>query len=70
MSSFKDVTGQRFGLLIAIRPTGKLEPSNGAHFWECKCDCGGTHLANVNHLLMGRIKSCGCLKRRKKNERN
>lgn len=60
----KDLTGQRFGRLVAIERTERHEPSNGCYFWRCICDCGRTHYANTNNLTMGAVKSCGCLKER------
>lgn len=53
----KDITGQKFGKLTAIKRVSKIgEPVK----WECKCDCGNTCIVNKNNL--GRsTKSCGCL---------
>jgi hypothetical protein len=58
-----DLTGQRFGKLVAIRKTD--ERINGSIVWECKCDCGNTHLASVNQLRTGHVKSCGCARWKK-----
>src|SRR5690348_6431533 len=59
MSQRKDLLGQRFGALVVERwePGAKRD---GA--WRCRCDCGGSHLATSNHLLAGRVLSCGCLR--------
>ena len=35
----KDVTGQRFGRLVALYPTGELDPKRSP-IWHVKCDCG------------------------------
>ena len=35
---FKDLKGQKFGHLVAIKPVGKTK--HGNLVWECKCDCG------------------------------
>ena len=53
-----DLTGQRFGQLIAVRPTSKRQ--KGCIVWECKCDCGKTTFANTNNLRSGNSTSCGC----------
>ena len=53
-----DLTGQRFGKLIAIKPTD--ERRNGSVMWECKCDCGNTTYVRANELRACRITSCGC----------
>lgn len=56
----KDLTGQKFGKLTAIKRLDKKH-IDGSYFWECKCDCGKTIEAVSNHLLRGDVKSCGCL---------
>lgn len=53
MSAFIDVSGQRFGKLIAVKVVGKKPV-----LWECKCDCGKTHIASRNALY--KLRSCGC----------
>lgn len=54
-----DVTGMRFGRLVAIRPTGKMR---GRTAWECICDCGNTISVTTGDLRSGNTKSCGCLR--------
>lgn len=55
----KDITGQRFGKLTAVRPTGEI--LNGSAVWLCRCDCGGEVNAPLHQLSAGYRKSCGCL---------
>jgi hypothetical protein len=55
MPALIDITGQRFGRLIAIRYLG-------ASFWLCQCDCGGSNKINAGNLRNSHIQSCGCLK--------
>jgi len=57
----KDLTGQRFGKLVAIKPTD--ERKNGYVVWECKCDCGSTTYVPTSLLTSGNTSSCGCLKK-------
>nr|DAQ66025.1 MAG TPA: hypothetical protein [Caudoviricetes sp.] len=57
----KELTGKRFGRLIALRVVGSKEHSG--NLWECVCDCGKTHKAYATKLIHGRVKSCGCLQR-------
>ena len=58
----KDLTGLRYGKLIAIKTTGKT--ANGAYIWLCKCDCGNETTVSAAHLLRKRpTRSCGCLKK-------
>lgn len=55
-----DITGKRFGKLVAIKPTEQRN-KNGGILWECKCDCGRTHYATPGNLNYGKLLSCGCL---------
>jgi len=57
----KDITGQRFGKLVAVRPTGEKRMNN--FVWECLCDCGNTTFVRISDLTTGNTKSCGCLYR-------
>lgn len=54
----KDLTGQRFGRLVAIEAVGR---KNRSVLWRCKCDCGNVKDVSAKHLTEGSIKSCGCL---------
>ncbi len=56
----RDITGQRFGRLTAIRPT-KARGSRGSIVWLCRCDCGREIRAELGQLTAGYRKSCGCL---------
>lgn len=57
----KDLTGQRFGRLIAVRPTEQRRSSSVV--WECICDCGNTAFTASADLCNGKTKSCGCIKK-------
>jgi len=61
MSTAKNLTGQRFGRLVAIEPTNERRCT--FIVWRCSCDCGREHLVTTNALQQGTIRSCGCLKR-------
>ena len=63
--SANDITGLRFGKLVAVRPTEKRN-SNRSVIWECRCDCGRTIYASEIDLQRGNIKSCGCAKRKER----
>jgi hypothetical protein len=54
-----DITGQRFGRLVAIRPVGKTKARTIA--WLCKCDCGKEITSNGADIRKGNVLSCGCL---------
>ena len=55
-----DITGQRFGRLVAIRDIGK--DKHRMRVWECMCDCGTITTARAYDLMHGDKKSCGCYK--------
>lgn len=55
----KDLTGQRFGKLVAIKTIGKRKGS-GSYIWECLCDCGNKTYRTLLELRRSKIVSCGC----------
>lgn len=60
MAKPKDITGQRFGRLVAVERTDR---KNGtAYYWKCLCDCGNYTEVPINSLTSGNIISCGCAK--------
>ena len=65
MSKALDLTGIRFGRLVASEYIGTYRTTNGksVRMWKCICDCGNTISASTNNLRIGNTKSCGCLKR-------
>ena len=61
-----DLTGQRFGKLVALFP---IYSENGGHtLWHCKCDCGNECDIDMGNLRQGFSQSCGCT--HSKNEEN
>ena len=60
MSKVIDLTGQRFGRLLAIEKVGTA--NSGHALWLCLCDCGNYHTTTSNQLQSG-TSSCGCLQR-------
>ena len=58
--SFKDLTGHRFGRLIAKSPIKKVGSNRRAYSWLCVCDCGSEAIVDTGHLSSGHTKSCGC----------
>lgn len=63
MSKLKDISGQRFGRLKAIKPAGK---QGKRRLYECVCDCGTVKKVQMGALTSGNTKSCGCLPRGRK----
>lgn len=62
MPKAKDLTGQKFGHLTAIRPT-KYRNSSGMVMWECSCDCGSHKLVSTYQLTSGGTISCGHIRK-------
>ena len=57
MSWYKDISGLRFGRLVAVKPVGF--DKHGTKTWLCECDCGTTPTIRGSHLRKGQ-QSCGC----------
>jgi hypothetical protein len=57
---YKDITGQRFGRLVAIQPLKRS--TDHEKVWLCRCDCGQSHITRGTRLRSGFTQSCGCLK--------
>lgn len=55
--NFKDLTGQRFGMLTALRP---LHSTGKTWVWEFQCDCGVVTQKVGKSVSRGAASSCGC----------
>ena len=60
----RDLAGATFGRLTVI---GRAEPRR---FWLCKCACGTLKNIRHDHLVDGRVRSCGCLGRESTGQRS
>src|SRR4030065_1433026 len=60
-----DVTGQRYGRLIALRPNGnKKFPSGQVRtMWSFRCDCGKEIDRTLFDVRRADTKSCGCARK-------
>lgn len=61
MTPRKDISGQQFGTLIAVKPTEQRV--NHKVVWECLCSCGRDNCpkivyAQCGNLISGNSKSC------------
>ncbi len=57
-----DIVGQKFGRLTATEYDGYYDLTGSGrkkHWYSCECECGNRYLARRDHLLEGRVKSCG-----------
>ena len=57
-----DLSNQRFGMLVAQYFSGRREKDK-RNLWHCKCDCGNECDIDVNSLISGHTRSCGCFHR-------
>ena len=60
--AYVDITGQRFGRLVALYPSRRYDES-GSVVWHCQCDCGNEVDVPYNSLMYANQKSCGCQKK-------
>lgn len=56
LSKAIDITGKRFGHLVALYSTG--EKTHSGFKWVCKCDCGENDVYTVYDLRLGKITEC------------
>lgn len=61
MPAFIDITGQRFGRLVAVRTDGYYRKQIK---WLFQCDCGG-QISRISYdVRSGGVASCGCARAR------
>ena len=60
MKARDDLTGRRFGRLVALELSAASQKGNPV--WICRCDCGNKKAVRAGNLKAGRTKSCGCLR--------
>jgi len=56
--NFKDLVGEKFGLLTVESMSGKKTKTRGI-VWRCKCDCGAVKEVATNGLTSGNYLCCG-----------
>ncbi len=49
MSSIEDISGHRFGALVAVETVGAKD---GQRLWRCECDCGGSIVAKTADITL------------------
>lgn len=57
---YVDITGWRFGRLVAVSPAEV--DSRGRRRWLCKCDCGNKTIRSGTYLRSApsKLQTCGC----------
>ena len=67
----RDITGQRFGNLTAVRFDHRDERTvGGQHFWMFRCDCGNDVILRKNSVTSSNTTCCSECSRRQKSRRN
>ena len=56
-----DITGERYGRLVALGPISKTP--EGKMVWQFRCDCGNLHSATLRNVRSGSTVSCGCYRK-------
>lgn len=59
MPALVDLTGQRFGRLVALKRVANIGFNAG---WLVQCDCGNALHVDSSKLRTGHTRSCGCLR--------
>lgn len=63
-SQMIDITGQRFGKLVALEPDfnypneHNIKNSGNVIYWKCQCDCGNICSIYGSDLRQGKVNSC------------
>lgn len=58
MPGFISLAGQQFGRLRVVALVS-MSPTR----WLCRCECGNERVVRRGDLVMGKSRSCGCLRR-------
>ena len=61
MSKLINISGQRFGRLVAIEYVGSTKSHNA--LWLCQCDCGNMIVTRSVTLRKKQTTSCGCYRK-------
>jgi hypothetical protein len=59
-----DLTGIRYGRLVAVNVLVEMRKGRRKLFWLCQCDCGNTPTIPQDALVFAGTISCGCAKKR------
>lgn len=66
----RKLIGKIFGLLTVIDVLSKNNKGKKQGYAICRCECGRTYSTLISRLKNGGCKSCGCLMKREKREKN
>ena len=63
MKKTKSLVGRKYGKLLVLAETNKLEARYKV--WECRCECGEITFVNTKKLKRGKITNCSCIPKNK-----
>jgi hypothetical protein len=64
----KDIVGNKYGMLTIVEMLYRFKGKNT--YCRCLCDCGNETIAHCGNIKRGLSKSCGCLERDSRYNRN
>jgi hypothetical protein len=68
MSSLRNLEGLTINFMTIVK-RALHNDSRGGACWHCHCKCGVEKIVRGEHLVSGRVKSCGCLKNAERRQR-
>lgn len=60
-----DLAGQKFGMLDVL---DRFPTEDGKVWWRCECECGSMCRVQSFDLISGKVRSCGCYRRKRQRE--
>ena len=57
-----DLTGRKFGRLVALDYESRNHGKHKRNYWRCQCQCGKHVKTMACNLLNGNTTSCGCIR--------
>jgi hypothetical protein len=66
MGAFIDLTNEQYGMLTVLERAANT--SSGRTAWLCQCECGQKKIIRSNDLRSGKVVSCGCYGKQKRQE--
>ncbi len=54
------LVGKKFNRLLVVGVFENENTKSRRRYFDCRCECGNETQARVDHVLHGKIRSCGC----------
>jgi hypothetical protein len=59
--NIEDYTGQKYNRLTFVSPVPREDKAG--QYWACVCECGTLKVIHARNIVLGKTKSCGCLRK-------